>query len=161
MSDRDELADILMSDELVTGTAGWDGRDYALAEADAILAAGYRKIFCGLSNVKDPTEREAAEAWMRWANLAINDEIGAIGAMKQMLAELGYRKPRTITTAEELDALPQDAVVRDADRCVFDRDHIIDESHPLRWHPAGVAVDVGSEFIALPATVLYEPEPTK
>ena len=62
---------------------------------DAILAAGYRKVFdgdCGLSNVKDPDDREAAEAWMRWANLAMNDEIGAIGAMKQMLTELGYRK---------------------------------------------------------------------
>jgi hypothetical protein len=63
--------------------------------ADGLIAAGYRKIFdgaCGLSNIKDPTDREAAEAWMRWANLAMNDEIGSIGAMKQMLTEFGYKK---------------------------------------------------------------------
>uniref|UniRef100_UPI003F498935 hypothetical protein n=1 Tax=Arthrobacter silvisoli TaxID=2291022 RepID=UPI003F498935 len=63
--------------------------------AEELITAGYRKIFdgdCGLSGVKVPDERDAAEAWMRWANLATNDEIGAIGAMKQMLTELGYRK---------------------------------------------------------------------
>lgn len=43
MSDpRDELADILMSEE-VMHSDGY-GRDYALAEADAILAAGYRRV---------------------------------------------------------------------------------------------------------------------
>ena len=39
---RDELADILMSEEVMK-TDGY-GRDYALAEADAILAAGYRRV---------------------------------------------------------------------------------------------------------------------
>jgi len=71
------------------------GEDYALHEADAILAAGYRKIFdgdCGLSNIKDPTDREAAEAWMRWANIVSGNDGNGIGAMKQMLTELGYRK---------------------------------------------------------------------
>ena len=63
--------------------------------AEELHRAGFRQIFdgdCGLSSVKDPTDVEAAEAWMRWANLAMNDEIGAIGAMKRMLTELGYRK---------------------------------------------------------------------
>lgn len=36
MSDREELADVLMSDEL--DNCGRFGRDYALAEADAIIA---------------------------------------------------------------------------------------------------------------------------
>lgn len=36
MSRRDELADVLMSDEL--DNCGKFGRDYALAEADAIIA---------------------------------------------------------------------------------------------------------------------------
>ena len=69
----------------------------AEAIAEAINRAGYRKVFdgdCGLSGVKDPDEKEAAEAWMRWANLAMNDEIGAIGAMNRMLTEFGYRKVR-------------------------------------------------------------------
>ena len=71
------------------------GEDYALHEADTILAAGYRKIFdgdCGLSNIKDPTDREAAEAWMRWANIVSGNDGNGIAAMKQMLTELGYRK---------------------------------------------------------------------
>jgi hypothetical protein len=72
------------------------------------------------------------------------------------LAELGYRKPRIISSHEELDTLPQDAVVRDAEGFVFDRDRIITPPHPLRWHPAGVAADVDSEVIELPATVLHE-----
>lgn len=41
MSNRDELADILMSDTLFDSSLY--GRDYALGEADAILEAGYRK----------------------------------------------------------------------------------------------------------------------
>lgn len=69
--------------------------EYVYAMADALIAAGYRQIFdggCGLSGTKDPGEREAAEAWMRWANIASDPEKGGIVAMKQMLTELGYRK---------------------------------------------------------------------
>ena len=65
--------------------------------AVALHKVGFRQIFdgdCGLSRISDPTDVEAAEAWMRWANLAMNDETGAIGAMKRMLTELGYRKQR-------------------------------------------------------------------
>jgi hypothetical protein len=94
-SERDELAAVIVE-------AYGEGNDTCPCDQDLdvaahILTAGYRRIFdgaCGLSNVKDPTDREAAEAWMRWANLAMNDEIGAIGAMKQMLTEFGYRKFR-------------------------------------------------------------------
>ena len=86
MSARDELADMILD-------SSWRTSEQI---AEEILAAGYRKIFdgdCGLSNA---TDREASEAWMRWANLAMNDAIGAIGAMKQMLTEFGYRKPKVI-----------------------------------------------------------------
>lgn len=65
--------------------------------AEALVLAGFRKIFDGdggLSNVDAPDDREASEAWMRWANLNMDESLGAIGAMKQMLAELGYRKVR-------------------------------------------------------------------
>jgi hypothetical protein len=111
MSTRDELAKLLF----VTDNSGaaepeheWEmttrhnpaHAEYAYMLADALIAAGYRQIFdgdCGLSNITDPTDREAAEAWMRWANLV--DVTGAgldgIAAMKQMLTELGYRKQAT------------------------------------------------------------------
>lgn len=71
--------------------------EYVYEMADALIAAGYRQIFdgdCGLSGIKDPGDREAAEAWMRWANLVntAGGEPNGIAAMRQMLTELGYRK---------------------------------------------------------------------
>lgn len=41
MSARDELANLLMSDDL--RESAYYGRDYALAEADLVLADGYQK----------------------------------------------------------------------------------------------------------------------
>jgi hypothetical protein len=95
VSARDELAKVI--------EAGYSEDpsdcpyDHAPEIADAILAAGYRKIFDGdggLSNIKDPEDREAAEAWMRWANLVNcgGGEPNGIQAMKQMLSEFGYKK---------------------------------------------------------------------
>jgi hypothetical protein len=63
--------------------------------AELALAAGYRKIFdgdCGLSNITDPTDREAAEAWMRFSNIVLGNGHDGIAAMKQMLTEFGYSK---------------------------------------------------------------------
>jgi len=90
MNARDELMEDIRS---IDGPALLGGD----VLADGLIAAGYRKIFdgdCGLSNIQDPTDREAAEAWMRWANLVNtgDGEPDGIGAMKQMLTELGYRK---------------------------------------------------------------------
>lgn len=66
----------------------------------------------------------------------------------------GYRKPRVITTAEELDALPPWTVVRSEQGTIwekFEGQHSADfwaESMSLGKHPGC--------HIALPATVLYE-----
>jgi hypothetical protein len=66
--------------------------------AEAVIKSGYRKIFdgnCGLSNITDESDREAAEAWMRWANLlncSPEEEPNGIWAMKQMLTEFGYKR---------------------------------------------------------------------
>jgi hypothetical protein len=97
MNARDELAELLEEEQESGRWASSPEADLYGFMADAILAAGYRKIFdgdCGLSNIKDPTDREAAEAWMRWANLVHtgDGEPNGIAAMKQMLTELGYRK---------------------------------------------------------------------
>ena len=67
----------------------------------------------------------------------------------------GYRKPRTITTAEELDALPFETVIRDAEGHVLERWGEPDES---LWTTVMVNAFIPRCDIALPVTVLHEPE---
>ena len=74
------------------------------------------------------------------------------------LLAAGYSKPRTITTAEELDALGRGASVLDAGQNVWTNDgdsldqwgcvHHDDYPVSLVWR--------GSADVALPATVLFE-----
>ncbi|BCW47954.1 hypothetical protein [Arthrobacter sp. StoSoilB13] len=149
-TERDELADMV----------GGPSRENGLEVADAILAAGYRKIFdgdCGLSNAA-PDERDAAEAWMRWANILTigpDEERNGIAAMKQMLTEFGYRKPRTITTVEELDALPRGSVILDRSGLSLHKNEF------TGWRASNGAKDISPEMLAqeaFPATVLHESE---
>jgi len=89
--------------------------------AESLVFAGFRKMFdgdCGLSSINDQADREAAEAWMRWANVLNthgNEERNGIEAMKQMLAEFGYRKRRLV----QYVVVTQDGGVYD---CSFGRD---------------------------------------
>ena len=92
-TERDELAELLMSDEIMN-VPDIGGFDYALHEADVILAAG-------------------------------------------------YRKPRTITTAEELDALAVGSVIRSGRGAIHEKE---------------VFSDYPDVVISLPATVLWEPK---
>lgn len=95
--DRDDLAQLLHGKSAHLGKPWLIDANAAHKLAGEIVDAGFRKIFdgdCGHSGIKATDDREAAEAWMRWANLAMDDSLGAIGAMKQMLTELGYRKER-------------------------------------------------------------------
>lgn len=57
----------------------------------------------------------------------------------------GYRKPRTITTVEELDALPEDSIIREGESVVATR---IGNSW---WYPTGPFEP------NLPVTVLHDP----
>lgn len=83
------------------------------------------------------------------------DKIGKIAAARRVLAA-GYRKPRTITTAEELDALAVGSIVLD---CTGDA------ARKFRggWRttvaePDGTAWLSGHmEDADMPATVLHEP----
>lgn len=61
----------------------------------------------------------------------------------------GYSKPRTISTVEELDALPDDAVILD------DMDGPLVKLNKW-WH--GSTVNLDSYSIIFPATVLYAPK---
>lgn len=152
MNARDELAKLICSSI------------YEQDAADHILAAGYRKIFdgdCGLSNVKDPSDREASEAWMRWANLVSGNGHDGIAAMRQMLTEFGYRKPRTITDPEELDSLEVRATILDGNGHVWTNDGDCSD----QWGSVTTTESYGgpqwvtSFDITLPATILHEPQP--
>lgn len=62
----------------------------------------------------------------------------------------GYIKPRTVTTAEELDALPHHTMIYTADG--DHAEHVYDQ-----WFIPGVNYRYTSATIALPATVTWEP----
>jgi len=70
----------------------------------------------------------------------------------------GYRKPRIITTAEELDALPTGSVILDPIGLSLHKNEF------TGWVSSNGAKKITADMLereALPATVLYEPEPTK
>lgn len=73
----------------------------------------------------------------------------------------GYRKSRTITTVEELDALPTSTVVMDGtgEGVVYRKMHQAQDG--VQWYEPGYALNWDSLEIKLPATVLYTPEATK
>lgn len=68
----------------------------------------------------------------------------------------GFRKPRTITTAEELDALPFESVLRDAQGHVLERWGGPGENV---WVTVMVNAFIPRGDITLPATILWEPQP--
>lgn len=80
---------------------------------------------------------------LAWARLAAD-----------ALVASGWQKPRSITTVEELDALPFEAVVRDAEGHVLERWGDADE---VLWTTVMVNAFIPRDAIALPAAVLYEP----
>lgn len=71
------------------------------------------------------------------------------------LLQAGYRKPRTITTLDELDALPFEAVLRDFDGHVLERWGQPSEN---LWATVMVTSYIPRRDISLPATVLFDPE---
>lgn len=74
------------------------------------------------------------------------------------LLAFGYRKPRKITAAEEVDALGFMATILDANGCVWVNDgDTLDEWASLGESDSqGGPIWRGSADIALPATVLHE-----
>ena len=80
---------------------------------------------------------------LAWARLAADTLIAS-----------GWRKPRTITTAEEVRNLPNDSVLLSDEGGVFQFDFGL-------WREVGTRDSMGANDIALPATVIYEPEASK
>jgi hypothetical protein len=75
---------------------------------------------------------------------------GSVGETVDDILAAGYQRPRTITTVEELDALPAGTIIRDPLPCI-------------KWGSGMWGTfsgdSVGSNRIDFPATVLYEPQP--
>lgn len=159
MSDRDELADVIVTGIFDTSDAE------NLGLADAILAAGYRK----------PPVIDRAK--LRIDNGYLELEVdhctcGGYGEphyahengcgleplydISAALDKAGYWKPRTVTTVEELDALPAGSVLLDPIGISLHKNAF------TGWRASNGAKDIPLEILAadgLPATVLYTPEP--
>ena len=66
----------------------------------------------------------------------------------------GWRPPaRTVTTVEELDALPVGSIVRDVERSALD-----EKWDDNMWAEVAYESTFSSSSIRTPATVLWEPE---
>ena len=80
----------------------------------------------------------------------INEPVDADYAMADAIIAAGWRPPaRTVTTAEELDALPVGSIVRDVERAALDEKWGNDTWAELAYEHT---------FFHPPATVVYEPE---
>lgn len=79
-------------------------------------------------------------------------------AVERILAA-GYRKPRTINSADELDALPVESAVVDWTGRVYQKDAEDDAPELPWWMMTGDQRRYPAKRITLPATVLHEPQP--
>ena len=158
MSERDELAGRIQQASTVVGRG--IANQTAWAIADALLAAGYIK--------PKPVERERMSIENGWLvydvghhTCAGGDEAASyhheptcglepLDDLTEVLERSGYRKPRLVTTAEELDALPVGSVV------INERGNAWQKTG-RNWYVAGSTG--GSKTLPyLPATVLHEGE---
>ena len=76
-----------------------------------------------------------------------------VDGMADRILAAGYRKSRTITTPEELEALPSGSVILDSDG---EPNVLHDNGWVLPGGPGGYTTWAVAQ--SLPATVLYEPE---
>lgn len=127
--------------------------------ADAILAAGYRKPLT-IENDKlviDDGLLLLEVGGCTCSPYGSSHEAGCgyefLDDLTKPLERAGYRKPRTISTIAELDALPFESVIRDGDECILERWGDLEESG---WVTVMVTSFVPRDQITLPATVLYE-----
>ena len=72
----------------------------------------------------------------------------------EAILDAGWRPPaRTVTTVEELDALPVGSIVRDVERSALD-----EKWDDNMWAEVAYEYTFSSSIIHTPAIVLYEPE---
>ena len=102
---------------------------------------------------------KAVAPWSEWEHSKNEPRLTEyVYAMADALIAAGYRKPRTITTAEELDALPYATTVMHDEGwgvTVAER-----HAEDMRWYVTGCLEYIRPEAL-LPATVLYETGATR
>ena len=112
-----------------------------------------------MTNTTDASERdvlaEIIDRGEHYYDTGSHYELSATDAAHTVLAA-GYRKPRTITTAEELDALPFESVIRDADSHLLER---WGDGEEVFWATVMVNAFIARGDISLPVDVLWEPTP--
>ena len=98
--------------------------------------------------VADNSGQPEAEALADWAAFTVNGKDTYTHRLADAILAAGYRKTRTVTTAEELDGLAAGTIIRDPLPCI-------------KWGSGEWGTfsgdSVGSNRIDLPATVLHEP----
>jgi hypothetical protein len=121
-----------------------------MSDRDELAAAFKRTAALGSADVdrKGWTKKQ----WADDAERLMGHIDGAVIALKNghvigLLARIQELTPRTVTTVEELDALPELSVIRNAD-WVWERS-------ASEWWGAGSEQATPSRNIFLPATVLY------
>jgi hypothetical protein len=85
----------------------------------------------------------------------LNEGMATFDLLAHAILAAGYSKPRTITTAEELDALPNASLILDALNYCREAAQLTDGNI---WRSMGPAAVRASREIPLPATVLYTPK---
>ena len=83
-----------------------------------------------------------------------HEPLGIDYAAADAILAAGWRPPaRTVTTVEELDALPVGSIVRDVERSALD-----EKWDDNLWAEVAYESTFSSSSIHTPATVLWEPE---
>jgi hypothetical protein len=152
MNDREELQDVterMVRSVFLDSPEGVDSVTVATNVTRALWEEGYRK------QDNDGSSRDIIAGII--GQMAYGPGEGADLTKPQATADAilaaGYRKPRTITTRAEVEALGEGSVVRDsAGDAAEKRDGV--------WSSYETAPMTDSRLSKyLPATVLYEPEP--
>ena len=107
------------------------------------------------SKTTDPRTELARLLGIHFPQSAAGDDY--LWSMADVIMGRGFRKPRVITTAEELDTLPDEAVVS-SDFGVIHQKTVEFDTDRVTWVCPGDTDEHTAGKITLPATVLYEPE---
>lgn len=99
------------------------------------------------------TKEQAHAEWAEWILGGVDPKQNYCFNTADGLIAQGYRKPRMVTSLEDLEALPFEAVIRDAEGHVLER---WGDAEHVMWSTPGCKWFVPVTEIALPVTVLYE-----
>jgi len=87
----------------------------------------------------------------------LNPGMASFELLAHAILAAGYRKPRTITTMEELDALPDGVLILTEQGGYWESIKRMDGKN--WWKEPGATFVSPSSDLTLPVTVLHEPEP--